>query len=173
MALDATPKGSASNSYVTEADATTYLQAERLYTVAWDDADSLTRERALIWATQLFDVLFDWYGSKTTLEQRLRQPRAGTVDYDGQNIDQDTISLILEKATATQALHLLENDTVLEPILTSLGMAEAKLGSLEAKIDKKFVHDVISQEVISMLAPFGDILSSGLRGDKAVDLSRS
>jgi len=115
MALDATPGGISSNSYVTVADATLYLQ-QRPYHDAWDAAlVSGDAAPALMWATSLLDSLVHWYGTPTTPTQALAWPQTGQVDRYGQPIDPLLIPVRLEQATAVYALALLGDTTLSQP----------------------------------------------------------
>jgi hypothetical protein len=172
MALDATVKGTASNSYETEAAANTYLTTERLYISAWTSATTPMREQALIWATFLLDSNFDFSGYKRTLEQALRWPRAGAVNADGEDINYDTIPAVIKKATATLALHLLTSNRTAEPSILGLGIQEAKIGPLEVKINDLDVKEVIPDEVTAMLASVGTLKHSAAGGSASVPLLR-
>lgn len=162
--LIATPEASNANAYVTEADANTYLTTYRLYFDAWTAADTETRENALIWATNLIDASFDFYGNKTTLEQALRFPRSGLVDEDGNNVDYHTIPVQLERATAELALYLLTQDPTKLPSVLGKGVSHIRLDVLEIDADMQALIELIPQQVISLLSPFGSLKPSAIIG---------
>jgi hypothetical protein len=129
VALDATPGGSASNSYVTVADATLYLQ-QRPYHEAWDAAlVSGDAAPALMWATSLLDSLVHWYGTPTTLTQALAWPQTGQVDRYGRPLDPLLIPVAVEQATAVYALALLGDTTLSQPTSSqTAGIKSTKIG---------------------------------------------
>lgn len=173
MALDATVAGSNSNSYLTEAEANTYLTNERLYITAWTGATTTQREQALIWATFLIDVSFDFSGYKRTVTQSLRWPRYGALNADGEDINPDTIPSLLKKATSTLALDLLENDRLAEPSLLGLGIKEAVVGPLEVVVNEQSVKEVVPDEVRMILAPIGTLKSSASEASASAMLKRA
>jgi hypothetical protein len=173
MALDATVGGSASNSYVTEATANSYLTGERLYITAWTSATTPQREQALIWATFLLDVSFEYLGYKSTLAQALRWPRAGIIDADGYALDSVSIPSLVQKATATLALSLLSSDRTAEPALLGLGISEAKVGPLSATITDLAVKELVPEDVQALLLPFGTLKAGASKGSATVKLWRA
>lgn len=173
MALDATVGGSTSNSYVTVATANSYLTDERLYITAWTSASSTQREQALIWATFLLDVSFEFYGFKNTVTQALRWPRSGAVDADGYALSSTAIPKLIEKATATLALSLLGSDRTAEPSILGLGISEARVGPLFAKITEQAVKELIPEDVQALLIPLGTMKAGASQGSAQVKLGRA
>lgn len=172
MALDATVKGSAANSYLTEVEATTYLTTERLYVTAWTAASVPNREAALIWATFLLDNSFDFDGEKTTLGQALRWPRMGVEDQDGVDLPYHDIPGLIKKATATLALNLITSNRLAEPGLLGQGIEEAKVGPIQVKVNMLSVKDPIPDEVTLMLSSIARLKASATEGSAAVPLLR-
>ena len=172
MALDATVGSSTANSYVSQATANSYLTTERLYDSVWVAAVSADRDRALIWSTFLLDVSFDWDGSKMTLVQALRWPRAGATDSDGYNIAATVIPPILEKAVSTLALYLLSQDRIIEPSLIGLGISDAKVGPIQVKIDPEQTKDLIPDDIRIMLETIGSLKGGTTHGGQVLTLKR-
>lgn len=164
MALDATPAGATSNSYVTEATASAYLAEAHLYVASWTSATVSTREAALIWATSLLDQAFDWYGSKTSETQALRMPRYGLVDQDGYPIDYNSIPKLLERATAVFGLRLVERDRFSDPALLGLGISTAKLGPISVSLARNQELDFVPRDVTLMLGPLGSVRGGSTGG---------
>lgn len=73
MAIDDTPAGVSANSYIDDVDAQAYFDT-RLNTDAWDDADSISQEEALLQACQILEQL-DYVGQPATSTQALQWPR--------------------------------------------------------------------------------------------------
>lgn len=173
MALDATIGGASANSYITEAAADAYVAEGRLHTSAWDAATSATKERALIWATTLLDVSFDWFGHKRTIEQELRWPRSGVADLDGEYIDADTLPELLQEATVDLGILLIGSDRTKTPALTELGFSEAKVGDLEVVVATANVPDLIPNSLAVTLAQLGDRRAGTAGEDGVFGLDRS
>lgn len=173
MALDATVKGASSNAYLTAAEATAYLNDNRLYDELWIAASIDTRERAIIWATALLDGFFDWNGARRTLEQALRWPRVGVLDADGDFVDYDTIPQLIKNATADLALELLRKDRTRSPGVLGTGLSEIKVGSIALKVDKFQEQNLIPRTIAVMLEPFGSLDPSGVVGDRVMKVIRT
>jgi hypothetical protein len=117
MALVATIGGTASNSYVTLAEADAYFE-DRLYTTEWDAATPTDKEKALVTATRRIDEeLFT--GEKTTLAQALKWPRIFANDEGGDEFAADIIPTRLLQATCIVALELLKADFIAESYLNN------------------------------------------------------
>lgn len=172
MVLDATVKGPSANSYLTVAEADALL-AQRLYVSKWTAAVNATKEAALQWATNLLDQGFNWEGSPTTVEQALRWPRGGTFDSDHYYFEQNTLPDLIKRATAELALELVKRDRVSDPDLLGLGFVEAKVGSLNIKIDPGMVLSLIPRHIVLMVAPLGAPVAGATNGGRVVNLTRS
>jgi hypothetical protein len=157
MALIATPKAANANAYITAATADTLL-AQRLNVAEWGTASTPTKESALIWATRLLDVSFMWAGTRRTLAQSLRWPRAGILDIDGYWLDYDTIPLTLQYATAELALALVKRpNRTAEPDILGQGLSEIKVGPIDLTIDPRKVLAMIPPDIALELKPYGDL----------------
>ena len=97
MALDATAKGTSSNSYVTNAEAETYF-ADRSGVADWVAATSAEEDDSLVTATGVLD-LEEYDGFPTTTTQRLQWPRSGIVNRVHQTVDSDVIYRAVKEAT--------------------------------------------------------------------------
>lgn len=112
MALDATPGGLASNSYLTVADANaiaTELGVGEDGT-AWLAASSPDKERALLRATTEIDSYVGGVGLRWEPLQALLFPRASDLDF----MDAAYIVRDVELATYWQAVHVLRNADVID-----------------------------------------------------------
>lgn len=153
-----------SNTYISEANATTYLTNSRLFVSLWNDATTQNREKALIWATSMLDQLFDWAGSIRHVEsvadggQALRWPRSGVADPDGRAYDYDLIPQPLAHATAELAFLLIQKDRTQEVNALGQGFSSFKVdGVVSFTIDKNAVTPLIPRTIIGMLLPLGQI----------------
>jgi hypothetical protein len=124
--ITATAKSATANSYSTIADADTYHESHP-YAETWDNATDDEKCRALVTATRLLDVWFDWFGHVTTLTQALLWPRrgvhkpgisdvaqdSGSNDWNepfGVLLDPDVIPVRIRDAVAELARQLLDGD---------------------------------------------------------------
>lgn len=131
-----------------------------------------TREKALMWATQLLDAMMDWHGRKRTTTQALWFPATGLTDENGTAYDYDAVPAVLEVATAELAQHLLSRDVFKTPATLGLGITEAQLGPLKAKIDDKQQQAVIPDNIISLLSRLGTLEPEAQKGSMVVALRR-
>jgi len=102
------------NSYATLAEAELYFE-NRLNATAWEAADDTGKSKALIMATMMLDTL-DWSGVASDSSQNLAFPR--DVEYFdprlGVTISGVTTPNRILVATFEQAIHLLNNDDLLD-----------------------------------------------------------
>ena len=99
------------DSYLSVADADTYHTAHG-NPAAWSSASDADKEEALRLATQYIDVVYGrrFSGTKLAATQALRWPRNGVYDDEGQLLDNDSIPVRVEQATAELALRQLGAD---------------------------------------------------------------
>ena len=121
MTLDTTPGGSASDSYLSLADALAFANADLgLYADGWIASTDAIREKALKRATRDIDR---WAGSTTdpySVDQALTFPRWEDVDANGLPF----IHPRLEEATYQQATYVLHNAEVLDRAATRRARGE-------------------------------------------------
>lgn len=130
------------------------------------------KEKALIFATTIFDTMLVWNGVKTTVAQSLANPRTGVVDPDGYAYDPDVISGLLEVATCEYALVLLAKDRFAQPAILGQGVSELSLGPLSAKVDSSQQEDVIPQNILAILSPLAYLEPEAQTGMMMVPLVR-
>jgi hypothetical protein len=173
MPLDATVKGAAANSYLTETVATTYLTGNRLYTTEWSAATTGDREKALIWATKLLDECFEWEGSPTSIEQALRWPRVGVTNRDGQWEDQDAIPTVIQNVVAEFAHELVKRDRLTEPEMLGLGLDQVSVGPVSASINPAMVLPLIPRHIAIMLTGYGEPIGGVTGSTREIRLRRA
>lgn len=124
--IDATVKGSSSNSYVTLAEADQYF-ADRPGSTTWTGSSNDEKNQALLYATKLLDKLNIFKGEKTSTTQSLSFPRKYLPDPDpdvafttdtlrlrDRYLDENTIPDRVKYATYEQALSILKEPTRVE-----------------------------------------------------------
>ena len=132
------------------------------------------KDRAIIYATRLFDRMMTWFGTPTTTEQLLRHPRSGLVDADGRVIDKDTISVILEEALAEMALVLLQGDTFKKPDILGQALKKAKIGPIDVEVDPdKGEEQAIPENIVSLMSELGRLESEARKGSNILRAVRA
>jgi hypothetical protein len=126
MQLDATPASPTANAYVTVEAACEFLAgrrgAEAWFTVRMQTPFfmpmSSRQAQAIIWATQLLDEQINWFGHPLTITQALAFPMTGLVDQYGRWVDQETIPVAIQRATAFYALLLIPDEDDVPSMIT-------------------------------------------------------
>src|SRR5687767_6245334 len=87
-------------SYISLADADTYFAARAVE--AWEDADEVEKESALIRATDALDswARGRWKGTKKTSTQALAWPREDVVDEEGFDVPTTVVPTPVSRATS-------------------------------------------------------------------------
>ncbi len=161
--LNATAKSASANSYLTLAEANTYMETVRpVDEQTWLKQSEPTRERLLMLATRTIDDHFKFIGSKSaTSTQALQWPRSG-VPRDGKwsgnyysNFDQDEIPQVIKNATAELARHMVDSDKFAEP--DGSGIKQLAVGGINLTFneDDRQAKGVIPSHVYSMLRKYG------------------
>lgn len=150
MAVDATPGGATSNSYISNAGAITYWTDRN--NAAWGAASSAEQDAALIEATQYLDGKYDWVGVIESTSQALGWPRSNAYDKEGRELT--GIPVKLEQACAELALQALSG-TLVDPQADRGGRTKReKVGDIEVE----YFSGASSQRLYA----FVDMLVNGL-----------
>lgn len=173
MELITTPKSAEANAYLTLEEATTYLTERRLYASAWVSATDATKTAAIIWATQLLDQLFEFKGHVSDVDQALMWPRAWVFDEEGRSVDPDEVPNFIKWACAEIALAVVKKDRLAEPELLGQGFSEVQAGPVRIVVDPSAVLPIVPHHIFSMLAHYGDLKESVVRGSRVAKLHRS
>jgi len=133
MALDVTPGGANSDSYISVADADAYHAAHG--SAGWTGSDTVKEEairRATLWVDGHYQTRFP--GSPLNgRDQALQWPRSGATDYNGLAVDQSSIPREVASATAEAALRELAVPDSLTPdfVKSSSDVRREKVGEIE------------------------------------------
>lgn len=128
VTIVATAKATNANSFLSLADADTYMDGLASDT-EWDAATTDQQNRALKSATDRLDQE-RYHGRRTDANQRLSFPRTGIYDRDGDLYDQDTIPRPVEEATAELANAIIKGEY--DPAETGLeAFKNVKVGPLD------------------------------------------
>ena len=159
ITIVATAKASDANSYVTLADAEVYFE-ERLHSDEWDNASETDKIAALVLATELLDVAYNWEGYKVSTTQALRWPRSGVTTPDGESVSSSEIPSFLADATAEFALGLLTNDRLKDS--PTQGFSQIKVGPIYMQISSNASRgNIVPTTVDFMLSHYGNVKTSG------------
>ncbi|MFH1981041.1 MAG: DnaT-like ssDNA-binding protein [Pseudomonadota bacterium] len=152
------------NSYCTLAEAEAY-HASRPYNTAWSsvtgDAADATKEAALMWATRLIDMNFEWEGERAAAAQALSWPRCDAINWNDpfqSYFSPAELPSFLKPAIAELAMWVLASDRNAENAAT--GIDEMVLGPLEFKFNSRDQRPVIPVIVQQMLSMFGACVDS-------------
>ena len=138
--LDSTVKGVSSNSYVSVSEAVRYF-ADRPYGFAFSEEDMFSA--CLVHATQILDSYVEWYGEKTTPEQRLEWPRADLI------VDEDEIPYDIKMATYELAFTIKDTN-----ILSSGSMGDfdsIKVASIGLEISSRISTSILPTHIIKLI----------------------
>jgi hypothetical protein len=113
LTIVATAKATNANSYVTLAEAESFLEG-RLAVTDWDADTDDNKNRALRMSTDVLDG-YDWTGRRSTQNQRLQWPRYGVSDKDGWLYDGDTVPRPVKEATYELANALIDGTYAVAP----------------------------------------------------------
>lgn len=168
----ATPKASNANSYATLAESNTYHEAHP-YSTTWDDAGTDERNRALVTATRMLDLWFDWHGESTTLTQALLWPRRGVLkpgvssvevpdivtnnwhEPFGVLLDQDVVPVLIRDATCELARHLLASDRTADSDIQTQGIEALSAGPVSLRFKASVEAKPIPDAVMVMCSKLG------------------
>lgn len=137
VVIVATAGSASANSFVTLAEAETYMEA-RLNAALWDAATDDTKNRALVEATREVSALA-WDGKRATSTQALSWPRLWAVDPDDPNqdyYDSDVLPDRVKWATIELALQFVKAGTEdIAAVDSSGGVKREKVDVLETEYD--------------------------------------
>lgn len=169
VTIIATPGAVNANSYVTEAEATTYFESRLPLAKPWEDVDD--QSAALVMATRLMDSMFmgkralrkcsdgtyvyvttrRWKGMPASTSQRLAHPRVGLYDRNGNAISSTIIHPDLKDATAELAGQLNIADTTLDDSNVTGGISSVKAGSVSVTFKENIEQYILPTAVINLL----------------------
>lgn len=145
--LVATAGASNANTYCTLAVANQYHEDRAPQDSNWSAADDDDKNRALLRATELLDVLFEWTGCVVDYDQALLWPRNGMWDRNGDYIESDVIPEELQRATAEFAGQLLAADRVADSDIETNKVKAFRVGPISFQfgdgVEAKAVPDAV------------------------------
>jgi hypothetical protein len=168
VTIVATPGASNANSYITEAEATSYFAARLPLSPPWSAAADKTA--ALAMATRVLDMLAvphrtlrrvdgvsyyytsrQWTGAIASSTQALAWPRTGMYDRFGREIASTVIPSELKDAQAELAGQLVIADTTLDNAVIVGGIKSVSAGSVSVSFKDMIEKHVLPDAVWSLM----------------------
>lgn len=130
-----TAGSAAANSYCSRSVADQFHLERVPVETTWKDASDTQKDTALIWATRLLDLLYEWEGYVITGTQALLWPRSGLVYRSGYVVPSTIIPFELQRATAEFARQLLVSDRTADNDLATQGIKSLTAGPISIEFD--------------------------------------
>ena len=160
------------NSYATAADGDAY-HSGHLYATAWTGATLSSKEAALVMATRLIDMSYQFSGWKKASTQALQWPREGAVDPDRRDVrlsilegrngpyfDNDSVPGAVMNATCEMAREMLIADRTGAPAGEGIAKVANSLTGDSTQYDKTDRRPIISHAAQAMLRKLGNLLGA-------------
>jgi len=151
--LVATAKSTTANSYCTLAEADQYQDDRPAVSTTWADASENNKIRALLWATQLMESLFDWNGYASTTTQALGWPRQGLLERIDVALDSDTVPQEVKDAQSEYARQLLVTNRAQDNDLEAQSISSIKAGSVALVFDSSAAYNKVVPDAVYLLIP--------------------
>lgn len=147
-----TTAGSASaNAYVTSAVANQYHEDRPAADTSWSGASGDAKIAAILWATKLLDLHYEWNGFPINGTQSLNWPRSGLETQNGYTLDDDSIPNELQQATAEYARQLIAEDRAADSDIETQGIQEISVGSIALKFKDTVLAKNVPDAVVWLL----------------------
>lgn len=163
LTLDATVGGANANAFLTTDRATSILEG-RYHSGTWFSLTEDSKDALVVQATSILNREH-WAGQKATSAQRLNWPRAYVPDPDmpadasSIYLDDSTIPLFLEEATAELAFSLIPQDRLLET--DTAGIKRIDVGSIGLEFDRMDRPGLLTAYIRRLIRPY--LMLSGNR----------
>ena len=151
--LVATAKSSSANSFCTLAEADQYQDDRPAVSTTWADASENDKIRALLWATQLMESLFDWAAYATSTTQSLGWPRTGLLERIDVALDSDTVPQEIKNAQAEYARQLLVTNRAQDSEVESESIKSIKAGSIALEFNAGEAYNKVVPDAVYLLIP--------------------
>lgn len=150
--LDATAKGTTSNSFVTLAVADQYHDDRPAVGTTWSSATDDAKTKALLWATLVLTSLWEWKGYVTSNDQKLPWPRTGLMErHGGDNLDKDTIPEEIQYATSEMARALMLADRAADNEIEANALSALRAGPIFMQFRSDIVNKVVPDIVFHLI----------------------
>lgn len=155
MAFDPTPGSPTANSYSDVAEADAYFTTHR-ESALWSALADTDKEKYLIESTySIDDRVYDWVGTKASVDQALDWPRKGLSASYG--IEDTEIPFDIKRASYELSMYLLEGNELDDDIK----LDSVRTGTLRVDFDENNPRGSFPKIVSSILSKYGSTSSSG------------
>lgn len=145
------------NGYVTEAEASDYIEANANAFATWTVLTSDQKERLLAWSTRYIEYRMMFEGTKLNVENVLAWPRECAYDHENTLIADTTIPIRLKHAIMEMTRFLLARD--LGEDLASDGLISLIVDVIELEFVEGFVPKTIPDDVFLLISSLGTIMN--------------
>jgi len=153
---------STAESYISIADADTYIAAYKGADATWDGASDSDKEIAARQATQYLDGVYNWMGEIYRSEQALDWPR--NYIYNDRGLMEVGIPTKLEQATAEVMFLIIGGTSISEDVTRSSQVTREKVDVIEVEYEPGATQQPSFPKVNRLLADFVHSSGSIVRG---------
>lgn len=150
-ALDATVGGADANVYLLLSEAEQYHSDRPPAGTTWSGASDDTKNKALLWATKLMDVMFDWKGQVVGETQALMWPRIVLYHRNNYQVLSTEIPWELKDATAEYARQLIASDRTADSDVETQGITSLKAGPVALEFKDAVSAKVVPDAVVNLI----------------------
>lgn len=144
------------NSYVSVAEATSYLSVNPHVSATWVALTSDERANLVIFASRYIDQRAVWRGWKTDDDSAMRWPRTGVYDRDGILISPNVIPQQLKDAVCEMARFLLVDD--LGVPRDQDGLWRIKVDVIELQFNRNYTLPSVPSMINQILQGIGSLM---------------
>lgn len=154
-AIVTTPGSASANAYVSLAVANQYhLDRPADGAGTWAAASDDSKAKAILWATQLMDALWEWSGYPTDAVQSLLWPRGAMLKRNGwEYVDIAVVPIELQRATAEFACQLLQGDRTADSDIETQGIRQLTAGPVSLSFKDNVFAKAVPDAVVGLIPP--------------------
>lgn len=168
-ALVTTSGSPSANAYCDLTFAEQYAVDRPAVGTTWENASDDQKNAAILWATVLMDALWDWDGFPTDAVQALLWPRQGMFKRNGwEYVDQHTIPVELQRATAEYARQLLVSDLAGNSDVETQGLTSLRAGSVTLTFKDSVYAKPVPDTVFNLIPPAWGCVRSRVSGVRSL-----
>jgi hypothetical protein len=159
--LVAVAGGTTSNTYSLLAESEAYMSS-RVAFASWDDAEIDEKNKALLMACRIMDILFEWKGFSTFAHQALQWPMQGLMDlHYRDSLDDQTVPQRIKEAQTELAAALLKKDRTLDSLIETFGLTSFSVSGIAMAFKDSVKAKVVPDAVANMIPEWWGCLRSG------------
>lgn len=149
------------NAYCDVAFADQFMLDRPAVGTTWAGADTPSKTAAILWATKLMDMLWDWDGFPTDALQALLWPRQGILKRNRwEYVDIHVIPIELQQATAEYARQLLVSDRAGDSDVETQGITRLTAGPVTLQFKDNVIAKPVPDTVVYIIPPWWGCVTS-------------